>query len=171
MHLSGPLDAPTHNRGAASGNTVPRLKGGCSTCQPSTLVKEVNSRPATKIAIQSGRPFPGSAPRTSTRDHKTVSACLNRALRPIPARPNALTLFRSTAGNSGGEAFTVSRASQIPFAGGPPDSRSRARSAYLPRRTQTMAIITMCRFVSTFKWTIPWATGRFRQMIGSVVRS
>lgn len=46
-------------------------------------------------------------------------------------------------------------------AGQPPDSRSRAKSAYLQGRTQTMAIITMCRFVSTFEWTIPWQTKRF----------
>ena len=134
--------------------------------------QEVNSRPATKIASFIQQTASGQrAKSASTGDHKMESACLSRALQPIPARPNALTFYRSTAGNSDREAFTVSREQPILFTGRPLDSRSGAQRLYLPDRTQTMAIITMCRFVSTFEWTIPRETGRFRQTIRPIVRS
>jgi hypothetical protein len=69
---------------------------------------------------------------------------------------------RATAGNSGREAFSIPRQRMIPRAERPKDSRSWAESACLPGRTQTMAILTMCRFMSSWELTIP---GQIRQLL------
>ena len=80
---------------------------------------------------------------------KTAFARLSRGIRPLLVCPETLTRSWSTAGNSGREA-SANPPENLPSGGRPRDSRSWAESAYLRGRTQTMAILTLSRAVSSF---------------------
>ncbi len=78
-----------------------------------------------------------------TRQEVTFGAATNSALllRRLLSGGTPRTFCRSTAESLGREATFFPRPGSIPFTRQPHDSRSGAESAYLPGRTQTVAIL------------------------------